>query len=91
MKTTNKVTLLCAMATLTATGAASVPVVPALEPGASDAQLLNPAGIPTYGITGLFTDPDGGNIHGLNERIRVQSVYEGRTFLYRLVKLYANQ
>jgi acetylornithine deacetylase/succinyl-diaminopimelate desuccinylase-like protein len=68
-----------------------VPVVPALEPGASDAQFLNPAGIPTYGITGLFTDPDGGNIHGLNERIRVQSVYEGRKFLYRLVKLYANQ
>jgi len=68
-----------------------VPVVPALEPGASDAQFLNPAGIPTYGITGLFTDPDGGHIHGLNERIRVGSVYEGRTFLYRLVKLYAEQ
>ncbi len=68
-----------------------VPVVPALEPGASDAQFLNPAGIPTYGITGLFTDPDGGNIHGLNERIRIQSVHEGRTFLYRLVKIYANQ
>jgi acetylornithine deacetylase/succinyl-diaminopimelate desuccinylase-like protein len=68
-----------------------IPVVPALEPGASDAQFLNPVGIPTYGITGLFTDPDGGGIHGLNERIRVQSVYEGRTFLYRLVKLYANQ
>jgi acetylornithine deacetylase/succinyl-diaminopimelate desuccinylase-like protein len=68
-----------------------VPVVPALEPGASDAQFLNPAGIPTYGITGLFTDPDGGHIHGLNERIRVNSVYEGRTFLYRLLKLYADQ
>jgi acetylornithine deacetylase/succinyl-diaminopimelate desuccinylase-like protein len=68
-----------------------VPVVPGLEPGASDAQFMNPAGIPTYGISGLFTDPDGGNAHGLNERIRVRSVYEGRTFLYRLVKLYANQ
>jgi acetylornithine deacetylase/succinyl-diaminopimelate desuccinylase-like protein len=68
-----------------------VPVVPALEPGASDAQFLNPAGIPTYGVTGIFIDPDGGNIHGLNERVRVQSVYEGRTFLYRLVKLYADQ
>ena len=68
-----------------------IPVVPALEPGASDAQFLNPAGIPTYGVTGIFTDPDGGGIHGLNERIRVQSVYEGRTFLYRLVKLYASQ
>jgi len=39
----------------------------------------------------LFQDPDYGNIHGLNERIRVRSVYEGRTFLYRLVKLYADQ
>jgi acetylornithine deacetylase/succinyl-diaminopimelate desuccinylase-like protein len=68
-----------------------VPVVPALEPGASDAQFLNPAGIPTYGITGFFQDPDEGNIHGLNERIRVKSVYEGRTFLYRLVKVYADQ
>jgi acetylornithine deacetylase/succinyl-diaminopimelate desuccinylase-like protein len=68
-----------------------VPVVPALEPGASDAQFLNPAGIPTYGVTGLFTDPDGGHIHGLNERIRITSVYEGRSFLYQLVKLYADQ
>ncbi len=68
-----------------------VPIVPTLEPGASDAQFLNPAGIPTYGITGFFQDPDEGNIHGLNERIRVKSVYEGRTFLYRLVKIYAEQ
>ncbi|HEV7432647.1 MAG TPA: M20/M25/M40 family metallo-hydrolase, partial [Steroidobacteraceae bacterium] len=68
-----------------------VPVIPALEPGASDAQFLNPAGIPTYGVTGMFSDPDGGHQHGLNERIRVQSVREGRTFLYRLVKLYANE
>lgn len=68
-----------------------IPIVPQLEPGASDAQFLNPAGIATYGVTGLFTDPDGGRIHGLNERIRVQSVYEGRTFLYRLVRLYASE
>jgi acetylornithine deacetylase/succinyl-diaminopimelate desuccinylase-like protein len=68
-----------------------VPVVPALEPGASDAQFLNPAGIPTYGITGMFTDPDGGGIHGLNERVRTRSVYEGRAFLYQLIKAYADQ
>ena len=68
-----------------------VPVIPALEPGATDAQFMNPAGIPTYGITGIFTDPDGGHIHGLNERVRIKSVYEGRTFLYRLVKVYADQ
>jgi acetylornithine deacetylase/succinyl-diaminopimelate desuccinylase-like protein len=68
-----------------------VPVVAALEPGASDAQFLNPAGIPTYGVTGLFTDPDGGRMHGLNERARVKSVYDARSFLYQLVKLYADQ
>ncbi len=69
----------------------SIPVVPLLLPGATDAQFLNPAGIPTYGVSGLFQDPDLGHIHGLNERIHVSSVYEGRTFLYRLVKLYADQ
>ena len=68
-----------------------IPIVPVLEPGATDAQFLNPAGIPTYGISGIFEDPDLGHIHGLNERIRANSVYEGRTFLYRLVKLYAEE
>ena len=68
-----------------------IPLVATLEPGASDAQFLNPVGIPTYGITGIFVDPDGGHIHGLNERVRVQSVYEGRAFLYRLVKMYADE
>jgi acetylornithine deacetylase/succinyl-diaminopimelate desuccinylase-like protein len=68
-----------------------IPLIPALEPAASDAQFLNPAGIPTYGITGLFLDPDGGRIHGRDERIRVRSVYEGRQFLYQLVKIYALQ
>ena len=67
-----------------------VPVIVALEPGASDAQFMNPAGIPTYGVDGIFVDPDGGHIHGLNERVRVKSVYDGRAFLYSLVKLYAD-
>jgi acetylornithine deacetylase/succinyl-diaminopimelate desuccinylase-like protein len=65
-----------------------VPVVPMLQPGGTDAQFLNAAGIPTYGISGIFLDPDLGHIHGLNERVRVKSVYKGRDFLYRLVKLY---
>ncbi len=68
-----------------------IPIVPVMEAGATDAQFLNPAGIPTYGISGIFLDPDLGHIHGLNERIRVRSLYEGRTFLYRLVKVYANE
>jgi acetylornithine deacetylase/succinyl-diaminopimelate desuccinylase-like protein len=38
----------------------------------------------------MFADPDGGGIHGLNERIRVRSLYQGRDFLYEVVKIYAN-
>jgi acetylornithine deacetylase/succinyl-diaminopimelate desuccinylase-like protein len=69
----------------------SIPVIPLLATGATDAQFLNPVGIPTYGITGFFQDPDGDGVHGLNERIRVRSVYEGRAFLYQLVRAYAEQ
>jgi acetylornithine deacetylase/succinyl-diaminopimelate desuccinylase-like protein len=66
-----------------------VPVLPLLQPGATDAQFLGAVGIPTYGINGLFLDPDLGFIHGLNERVRVQSLYDGRDFLYDLVKVFA--
>lgn len=66
-----------------------VPLVPMQASGYTDGQFLNAAGIPTYGV-GLFLDPDFGHIHGLNERIRVQSVYEGRDFLHALVKRYAS-
>lgn len=66
-----------------------VPVVPAMAAGATDGRFTNAAGIPTYGVTGMFGDPDGGGVHGLNERIRVRSLYEGRDFLFDLVKAYA--
>lgn len=69
----------------------NVPVIPLLQPGATDGQFLSTSGIPTYGINGLFMDPDLGFIHGLNERVRVQSLYDGRDFLYELVKIYAAQ
>ena len=48
-----------------------VPVVPMLQPGATDGQFLNAAGIPTYGIDGTFSGPDLGNVHGLNEYLNV--------------------
>ena len=68
-----------------------VPLLPLFQAGATDGQFLGAAGIPTYGIGVLFFDPDLGGIHGLNERIRVQSLYDGREFLYDLVKIYAAQ
>jgi acetylornithine deacetylase/succinyl-diaminopimelate desuccinylase-like protein len=67
-----------------------IPVVPAMSAGATDGAFLTPAGIPTYGVSGMFGDPDGNGAHGLNERLRVKSVYDGRDFLYQAVKTYAN-
>jgi acetylornithine deacetylase/succinyl-diaminopimelate desuccinylase-like protein len=67
-----------------------VPVVPTMAAGATDGRFLTPAGIPTYGVSGIFADPATTNAHGLNERVKVQSLYEGRTFLDQLIKAYAN-
>ena len=39
---------------------------------------------------GLFGDADGNGAHGLNERLRVKSVYEGRDYLYELVGILAD-
>jgi acetylornithine deacetylase/succinyl-diaminopimelate desuccinylase-like protein len=68
-----------------------VPVVPILQAGGTDAPAFISVGIPVYGVSGLFYDPDLGRLHGLNERIGVQSLMEGREFSYRLVKIYAEQ
>ncbi len=67
-----------------------VPLVPAMSTGATDGRFLTAGGVPTYGLSGLFGESDGGGVHGLNERIGVRSLYEGREYLYRVVKLYAD-
>ena len=62
-----------------------------MQTGGTDGRFLNAAGTPTYGLSGLFHDPVGNRHHGLNERIRVKSLMEGRGFLYEIVKIYSNQ
>jgi acetylornithine deacetylase/succinyl-diaminopimelate desuccinylase-like protein len=66
-----------------------VAVIPGMAAGATDCRFLTPAGIPCYGVSGMFGDGATGNAHGLNERMRVQSLLEGREFLYRLTRAYA--
>ena len=68
-----------------------VPVLPVLQAGATDGEFTNAVGIPTFGLEPVFMGPDLGNIHGLNEYVGVKSLLEGREFLYRLVKIYADQ
>ncbi len=62
------------------------PVVPTMSTGATDSIFLTANGIPSFGVSGLFADASGNGVHGLNERIRVKSLYDGRDFLYALVK-----
>ena len=64
-----------------------VPVVPIMVMGATDGKALRIAGIPTYGVQGIFFDRDDIRFHGRDERLGVQSFYEGQAFLYELVKM----
>jgi acetylornithine deacetylase/succinyl-diaminopimelate desuccinylase-like protein len=63
-----------------------VPVVPMMSTGATDSRFLRTAGIPAYGTSGMFGDVDDIRAHGRDERMLVQSLYEGQEYLYRLVK-----
>ncbi len=66
-----------------------VPVLPLMSTGATDGVFFAALGIPVYGVPGIFIDKDLGGIHGLNERIRVRSLHDGRDYLHDLVLAYA--
>ncbi|MBH16503.1 MAG: peptidase M20 [Gemmatimonadetes bacterium] len=63
-----------------------VPIVPIMATGATDGLYLRRAGIPTYGVSGIFTDVDDNRAHGQDERILIKSFFEGQEFLFQLVK-----
>ncbi len=75
-----------AAGSLTDTMWPGVPAVPIMVMGATDGLYLRAAGIPTYGVQGFFMDRDDIRFHGRDERMGVQSFYEGQSFLYELVK-----
>jgi acetylornithine deacetylase/succinyl-diaminopimelate desuccinylase-like protein len=62
----------------------NVPVIPTMSTGATDGLYLRKAGIPVYGVSGLFGEIDDVRAHGQNERILIKSYFEGQEFLYRL-------
>ena len=63
-----------------------IPVIPTMSTGATDGRFLRAAGIPTYGVSGIFSLPGENNAHGRDEKLRTKSYYEGLDFLYQLVK-----
>lgn len=66
-----------------------VKVLPVMSTGATDGLALRNAGIPVYGVSGIFGDMDDTRAHGQDERILIEHFYEGQEFLYRLVKALA--
>jgi acetylornithine deacetylase/succinyl-diaminopimelate desuccinylase-like protein len=62
-----------------------VPVVPTMSSGATDSKYFRLAGIPAYGVSGIFVDIDDLRAHGRDERLGVKQFYEGQEFLTRLV------
>jgi acetylornithine deacetylase/succinyl-diaminopimelate desuccinylase-like protein len=62
-----------------------IPVIPRMDTGASDGIYLIGAGMPTYGISGIFGDEDDVRAHGRDERVLVQWFYDAVDFMYTLV------
>ncbi len=48
-------------------------IIPTMESGATDGAHFRRAGIPTFGVGGIFIDPDESFAHGLNERIPIKA------------------
>ncbi len=57
-----------------------------METGGTDGSTLRAAGIPTYGISGVFIDIDDERAHGRDERVAVESFFDGVEFYYRFVR-----
>lgn len=64
------------------------PIAPLMIAGATDGRFLMNGGIPTYGMSGMFSVSGENNAHGLNEKLRVKSLMEGREFLESVVRAY---
>jgi acetylornithine deacetylase/succinyl-diaminopimelate desuccinylase-like protein len=60
-------------------------IIPVMSAGASDGRYLRGAGIPVYGLMGLFLENEG-NAHDRNENGGVKQVYDSNKFVYRLIK-----
>lgn len=75
--------------TLAAKHFPKVPVVPMMSTGATDGVFFATLKMPVYGVPGIFLESDLNGVHGLNERIRVSALYEGRDYLFDLAKALA--
>jgi len=67
-----------------------VATLPYMVMGGTDGRMLRTAGIPSYGVQGIFYEAGDIRFHGREERVGVREFYEGQEFLYRLVERLAH-
>ena len=79
-------TVLSATTEITKSMFGDIPVVPTMSTGATDSHYFRAVGIPSYGISGIFSTPGETNAHGRDEKLRVKSYYDGLEFLDQLVR-----
>jgi carboxypeptidase PM20D1 len=58
------------------------PMVPYQSSGGTDGLIFRPAGIPTYGVMGVFMKESDQFAHGLNERVPVRGFFDALEFWY---------
>ena len=63
-----------------------VPIVPNMETGATDGLYLRNAGVPVYGLTGIFIAIDDIRAHGKDERILITAFDKALDFTYDFLK-----
>jgi acetylornithine deacetylase/succinyl-diaminopimelate desuccinylase-like protein len=78
--------VMAAVETVTTAMWPGVITLPVMDPWTTDGRHFRVAGIPVYGVSGVFYDIADVRAHGKDERISVQSFYEGVEFSYRLMK-----
>lgn len=66
-------------------------VVPEMSTGATDGLYTRNAGIPTYGVAGIFEEVGDVRAHGRDERIGVKQYHDAAEFWYRYVKTLASR
>ncbi len=61
-------------------------LIPAMSSGGTDGMHFRAAGIPSYGVNGIFMKSSDSFSHGLNERLPVESFYSNIEHWYVLLK-----
>jgi carboxypeptidase PM20D1 len=62
-----------------------IPVIPSMAPYGTDGKETRRAGMPTYGIMGLFIRAEDEFSHGLNERVQVDGFFNALEFWYSVM------